>query len=147
MRLRSISVSGVPRMTSTPPRRGFRGTETFTYTVKDGHGGTATGRVTLKVTRAASRIGPVTVSPRPLTRSDRALVTFRVRSDGTAAAGRYVIRDGRRVVGSGRLDGRGVARERIRRLGVGTHRLRVVYTGSWRSQPDAKVVRVRVVRR
>lgn len=128
------------------PRRGFRGTETFTYTVNDGHGGTATGRVTVKVTRSASSIGRVTVRPRPLTTSDRALLTFKVTSAGAAVQGRYVIRDGRRVVGTGRLNARGVARERISRLSAGAHRLRVVYRGSWKSQSDVEVVTVRVRR-
>ena len=36
------------------PRRDWAGTDTFTYTVSDGRGGTATGRVTVTVTRPAN---------------------------------------------------------------------------------------------
>jgi hypothetical protein len=33
------------------PREGFRGTDSFTYTISDGNGGTATGTVTVTVTK------------------------------------------------------------------------------------------------
>jgi hypothetical protein len=32
------------------PKNGFKGTDTFTYTISDGHGGTATAMVTVTVT-------------------------------------------------------------------------------------------------
>ncbi|MCX6928963.1 MAG: choice-of-anchor D domain-containing protein, partial [Verrucomicrobia bacterium] len=46
-------VSGI--VTYTPPSPGFVGSDSFAYTVSDGHGGTATGTVTVSVTSASGQ--------------------------------------------------------------------------------------------
>ncbi|WP_084506353.1 DUF2341 domain-containing protein [Geminicoccus roseus] len=52
----SISIDGLNRLTYTPAP-GFVGTEEFSYTISDGQGGSATGRVTVRV--QASNAAPV----------------------------------------------------------------------------------------
>ena len=62
------------------PAAGFSGTDSFTYTISDGHGGTATGSVTVTVT-AAPVVPPVVpvvpvVAPAPVAVADTATTSF-----------------------------------------------------------------------
>ncbi|HWL67502.1 MAG TPA: DUF2341 domain-containing protein [Geminicoccus sp.] len=52
----TVSIDGLDRLLYTPAT-GFTGTDQFTYTITDGQGGTATGRVTVQV--QASNTAPV----------------------------------------------------------------------------------------
>lgn len=132
------------------PKPGFTGRTSFRYTVNDGHGGEASAEVFVTVTPAPktnSRITNVKVKPNRLTTSTRARVSFRVRSGGKAARGNYVIRARGEVVGRGTLNARGRANERIKRLGAGRQKLRIVYQGSATAKRAVKVRTVRVFRR
>src|SRR5205809_451989 len=44
-----VAITADSRGVTYAPQAGFVGTDSFTYTVSDGHGGTATGRVTVLV--------------------------------------------------------------------------------------------------
>ena len=47
----TVSITGGAKMVNYKPRNGFTGTDTFTYTVSDGKGGSATAVVTVTVLR------------------------------------------------------------------------------------------------
>jgi hypothetical protein len=66
------------------PRANFHGTDTFTYTVSDGLGGTATGKVTVTVSAASSP--PVAAADTATTREDTG-VTIAVLANDTDADG------------------------------------------------------------
>ncbi|MBB3043457.1 glycoside hydrolase family 3 C-terminal domain-containing protein [Nocardioides soli] len=155
----SYTYSGYDGHTVTPigdgsairfmPRAGFTGATSFTYTVSDGHGGTASATVRVAVTqgeKSTSKIRDVKVRPKRLTTDDRARVTFQVRSGGAPAEGTFTVREGRRTLGGGTLDDRGRGADRIRRLDAGRHHVKIVYAGSADSERAAKTVTVRVRR-
>ncbi len=132
------------------PKAGFTGRTSFRYTVNDGHGGEASAQVFVTVTPAPktnSRITNVKIKPNRLTTNTRARVSFRVRSGGKAARGKYVIRARGEVVGRGTLNARGRANERIKRLSAGRQKLRIVYQGSKTAKRAVKERTVRVIRR
>ena len=54
-----------------PPAANYNGTDSFTYTISDGHGGTATGAVTVTVT--AVNDAPVAVNDAKTTAEDTPL--------------------------------------------------------------------------
>ncbi|WP_122818234.1 glycoside hydrolase family 3 C-terminal domain-containing protein [Nocardioides pantholopis] len=100
-----------------------------------------------KITKANSRIQKPTVRPKPLTPNRRARITFRVVSGGEPATGRVLVKRRGAVIGRDTLNNRGIARVRISRLKAGTHRLRLVYTGSEESKRATRTLVVRVRRR
>jgi beta-glucosidase len=156
----AYTYSGVGRHTVTPlgdgsvvrftPAKGFTGRATFRYTVDDGHGGSATGRVTVTVGRPAkakATIKGVEVRPARVRPAQRAKVDFRVVSRGRNAAGRYEVRTGKRILATGRLAAKGKTTARLKRLGVGSHKVRIVYLGNPTTQRATKTVTIRVRRR
>ncbi|HTG16391.1 MAG TPA: Ig-like domain-containing protein, partial [Blastocatellia bacterium] len=47
----SVSITGGGAAVNYKPKAGFSGTDAFTYTISDGHGGTATAGVTVTVSK------------------------------------------------------------------------------------------------
>ncbi|QCX26598.1 glycoside hydrolase family 3 C-terminal domain-containing protein [Nocardioides jishulii] len=99
-----------------------------------------------KVTKTKSRILKPTVRPRPVTTKSRARISFRVLSGGKAANGKVLIRDRGAVVGRATLNSKGRATVRIKRLTAGTHRLRLVYTGTALKERATRTLVIRVRR-
>ena len=83
--------------------------------------------------------------PQRVTPRVRARLKFAVVSGGRAAAGKvYVRKANGAVIGRDTLNALGKARFRIQRLKAGTHRLRIVYTGSARSLPATRTLVIKV---
>lgn len=97
-------------------------------------------------TGAPSRIVQPAVHPKRPTPATRARVTFRVVSGGEPARGRAVVKERRAVLGRDALDSQGAANVRLSRLGAGTHRLQLVYTGSPSSARATRTLVVQVRR-
>ena len=100
-----------------------------------------------KVVKTPSRITNIKVTPKRVTPTVRARLTFRVRSGGRPARGKVVVRDRGSVVGRDTLSARGVANVRLKRLSVGVHRLRIAYNGSAVAAPASTTYTLRVRRR
>ncbi|UPK73413.1 glycoside hydrolase family 3 C-terminal domain-containing protein [Nocardioidaceae bacterium SCSIO 66511] len=129
------------------PKRNFTGKTSFEYTVDDNHGGTATGKVTVRVTKAKAKITKVKVTPNRITPNTRATVSLRVTSGGgVAAKGKVVARDGKRKVGGAKLKANGSAKIKLKRLGQGKHKIKLVYQGSSSTKGATKTTTIRVRR-
>jgi beta-glucosidase len=96
--------------------------------------------------RTRSLIRDVHVRPRHPGPRVRAHVTFTVRSGGAPAAGRVVVRERGRVLGRDTLSVTGNASVQIRRLGVGSHRIALVYPGTTRARAVTEHITIRVRR-
>lgn len=68
-------------------------------------------------------------------------------SEGANARGRFVVRKGKRVLARGTLAPRGRTTARLARLGVGRHKVRIVYRGNATTERASRTVTIRVVRR
>lgn len=87
------------------------------------------------------------MTPKKATTRQRAAISFRVTTGSAAAEGRFVIKAGKKVVGKGALNARGVAKVRIDRLKAGKHKLTVTYRGNSATKSDKARRTITIVRR
>ena len=126
------------------PDRRFVGADTFKYAVTDTSNPEVTGKVTVNVRKAPAEISHIRITPDRVQPNDRARLQARVRAPRVRERGKFVIKDGKRVLAQGKLNTYGNISTRLKRMPAGAHQIRIMYQGSKIVQPKTNTIKVRV---